>query len=328
MPYSLPRRALLGTTLALPMLARPALAQNSFPTRPLKLVVPFPPGGSTDVIGRIIAAALQEPLGQTVVVDNRPGASGIIGSSAVARSPADGYTLLFSNVASQGVMPGLAPNRVDYNLLDDFTHIGMIGVYWAVLLVNPGFPVKDLSGFIAEAKRSPGVIDFATSGIGSTPHLIGEMLKLETGIDITHVAYRGSGPALTAVIANEVPCMIDSMPSASAHLRSGALRGLAVSSGTRIAAFPDLPTFKEQGFPKLAVDNWYGISGPAGMPADATQRVASALALVLSKPDLQERFRGIGLEAKTMSGAPFRQFIGDQAKMWAETIHAAGIKPE
>jgi tripartite-type tricarboxylate transporter receptor subunit TctC len=319
------RRQWVGVALAAPTFLHRAEAQEAFPSRPIRLVVPFPPGGSTDVIGRIIAAALQARLGQSIIVENRPGAAGAVGSSAVVRAPADGYTLLFSNVASQGVMPAVAPRAVDYDPIESFTHIGMIGVYWAALVVHPSFPAQDLSGFVAEARRRPGKIDWATSGVGSTPHLLGEMMKLEAGIDIVHVPYRGSGPALTAVLANEVPAMFDSMPSVTPHLRSGALRALGVSSEERLSAFPDLPTFKEQGLAKMALDNWYGISGPPAMPAPVAQRIALAMEQSLSSSEVQERLRQIGLEAKTMSGAPFKRFIGDQYRVWSEAVKATGV---
>lgn len=324
MSLNLTRRAAIGAALAVPSIAR---AQDAtFPAHPIRLVVPFPPGGSTDVIGRVIAAALQDQLKQTVVVDNRGGASGTIGSAAVSRSPADGYTLLFSNVASQGVFPALSPANVAYDSVKDFTHIGMIGVYWAVLLVNPSFPAKTLAEFIAEAKKRPGEIDYATSGIGSSPHLFVEMLKNEAGIDIVHVPYRGAGPALGGVLANEVPAMGDSLPSASSHIRSGALRALGVSSPQRVASFPDVPTFAEQGFPKLAIDNWYGISAPPGLPAPVVTKLETALNNALRDPAVVERLRGLGLEPKIMNGDAFSGFIGDMLKLWQDIVRVANVR--
>ena len=331
MHSSLRRRTLIAGVLAAPALAvapRGAPAQDRYPSRPVRLVVPFPPGGSTDVIGRLAAAELQTRLGQAVVVENRPGASGSIGSAGVARSAPDGYTLLFSNVASQGVMPALSPQAVTYDPVNDFTHIGLIGVYWSTLLVHPSVPARTLAGFVAEAKRRPGQINFATSGIGSSPHLFTEILKVEAGIDIVHVPYRGSGPALTAVLANEVPAMADSLPSATPHIRSGALRALGVSSERRVAAFPELPTFAEQGYPKMALDNWYGISGPPGMPAPAVERVAEALNASLNDPAFAERLRQVGLEAKVMNGESFRRFIADMFEVWKETVRVSGVRAD
>jgi len=318
------RRIMLGASLAVPAIVS-ARAQDAFPTHPVRLVVPFPPGGSTDVIGRIIAAAMQERLKQTVVVDNRPGASGTVGSASVSRSPADGYTILFSNIASQGVMPALSPGNVPYDPVKDFTHIGMIGVYWAVLLVNPKFPAKTLAEFIAEAKKHPGEINFATSGIGSSPHLFVEMLKAEAGINIVHVPYRGAGPALSAILANEVPAMGDSLPSSTPHIRSGALRALGVSSAQRVPAFPNLPTFAEQGFPRMAIDNWYGISGPPDMPAPVVATLTAALNDSLKDPAVIERMRTLGLEPRIMNGEAFGSFIENMFALWKDTVRIANI---
>jgi tripartite-type tricarboxylate transporter receptor subunit TctC len=329
MKAALRRRVLLAGAAATPALAsvgRSALAQDQYPSRPIRLVVPFPPGGSTDVIGRIVGNELQKRLGQSVVVENRPGASGSIGSSAVSRAAPDGYTLLFSNVASQGVMPALSPQAVTYDPVGDFTHIGMIGVYWAALLVHPSFPARTLEEFVAEAKRRPGEINFATSGIGSSPHLFVEMLKAAAGINIVHVPYRGAGPALTAVLANEVPVMADSLPSATPHIRSGALRALGVSSAQRVAAFPDLPTFAEQGYPKMAIDNWYGISAPPGLPAPIVGQVAEALNASLRDPAVADRLRQVGLEAKVMNGDEFRSFIAGMFDIWKETVRVSGVQ--
>lgn len=330
MTSAIRRRSLLGGALALPasLASGPSLGQEVYPSRPIRLVVPFPPGGSTDVIGRIIANELQIRLNQPVVVENRGGASGAIASAAVSRMPADGYTLLFSNVASQGVMPALSPQAVTYDPVDGFTHIGMIGVYWATLLVHPSFPARTLEEFVAEARRRPGRINFASSGVGSSPHLFTEILKVEAGIDIVHVPYRGSGPALTALLANEIPAMADSLPSAAPHIRSGSVRALGVSSSQRVSAFPDLPTFAEQGYPKMAVDNWYGISGPPGMPAPVIARIASTLNDALSTPAVIERLQQVGCEAKVMNGDQFRSFIGDMLNLWKDTVRASGVRAE
>lgn len=323
------RRRILGGALAMPTLAiRPAGAQDRFPARPIRLIVPFPPGGSTDVIGRIVANELQTRLGQPVIVENRPGASGTIASAGLARERPDGYALLFSNVASQGVMPALSPQMVTFDPVDGFTHIGMIGVYWSTLLVNPSFPARTLAEFVAEAKRRPGQINFATSGIGSSPHLFTEILKIDAGIDIVHVPYRGSGPALTAVIANEVPVMADSMPSATPHIRSGGLRPLGISSKRRIAAFSDLPTFAEQGYPRMAIDNWYGISGPPGMPAPVVERIAESLNAALRAPEVMERLEQVGLEAKVMNGAEFRRFIAEMFAVWKDIVQTSGVRAD
>jgi tripartite-type tricarboxylate transporter receptor subunit TctC len=317
------RRAILAAPLA-----TPALAQDGFPNRPIRLVVPFPPGGSTDVVGRLVAAGLQQHLGQSVIVENRAGAQGGLASAALSRGVPDGYTLLLTNGSSQGILPALAPQAAPYDPVAGFTHIGLAGLYWGSLLVNPAFPARTLAEFIAEAKRRPGQINYATSGSGSSPHMFVELLKIEAGIDIVHVSYRGSGPALTAVLANEVPAMGDSLPSATPHIRSGALRPLGVSSAARVPAFPDVPTFAEQGFPRLAVDSWFGVAGPPGMAPAVTARIAQALEATMSDTALAERMAGMGFEAKPMSGEPFKDMVARLYALWAETVRVSGVKPE
>jgi tripartite-type tricarboxylate transporter receptor subunit TctC len=315
------RRALLAAPLAL---AAPALAQPAFPNRPIRLVVPFPPGGSTDVVGRIVAERLQAELGQPVAVDNRGGASGALGSAQLARMAADGYALLVSGVGSHGIVPAVNANP-GYDSMRDFTHIGMIGLFHSVLVVHPSFPARDLAGFVAEARRRPGAINYATSGNGSSNHLLGELLRLEAQAEIVHVPYRGAGPALQAVIANEVPAMFDSLPSAAPQIRGGTLRALAISARARLPALPDLPTFVEQGFPSLVVENWFGLSGPAGLPAPIAARLAAALGVVLRDPATVARLAELGLEAQPMEPAPFERFVAQNLAFWADAVTRAKV---
>lgn len=317
------RTALLAAAGA--ALARPAAAQD-FPNRPLRLVVPYPPGGSTDVIGRIAAQRLGEVLGQSVVVDNRGGASGAVGSQAVARMPADGYALIVSGVGSHGVVPAINP-APGYDAVTDFTHVGMLGLFHSVLVVNPAFPATTLQGFLEEARRRPGAINYATSGSGSSNHLMGELIRLEAKVDIVHVPYRGAGPALQAVLANEVPAMCDSLPSAAGHIRAGTLRALAVSSRQRLPALPDVPTFTELGLPKIVVENWFGISAPAGLPAPVLARLSAALDTMLRQPDLVARFAEIGFDAQPMAPEPFAKFVAADVAFWTDAVRRSGVKP-
>lgn len=315
----LTRRSLAG---ALAIVAGPAWAQ--LPARPIRLVVPFPPGGSTDVVGRIVAERLQAKLGQTVVVENRGGASGAVGSQAVARMPPDGLSLVVSGVGSHGIVPAVNPNA-GYDALRDFTHVGMLGMFHSVLVVHPSFPARDLGGFLAEARQRPGAINYATSGNGSSNHLLGELLRLEAGVEIVHVPYRGAGPALQAVLANEVPAMCDSLPSATPHIRAGSLRALAVSSRQRLPAFPDVPTFVELGLPNVVVENWFGISGPAGLPQPVVARLSAALSEVLTEPATATRLGEMGLDARPMPPAEFEGFVERNLAFWADAVRRAKV---
>ena len=303
-----------------------ATAQD-FPIKPVKLVVPFPAGGSTDVAGRIIAAKLGERLGQQIVVENKPGASGAVGSDAVARTPADGYTLVVSNVGSQGIGPSLFQN-ITYDVMRDFTHVGMIGTFTNMLVVHPQFEARTLAELVALAKKSPGKVQFATSGNASSNHLLGEMLKLAAGIDLLHVPYRGSGPALNAVIANQIPTMFDAVPSAAAHVAAGSLRALAVASPERLPQFPDVPTFRELGYGDLVIRNWVGISGPAGIPAPVVARLSPALAEALSQPDTRKRLNDVGLDATVMTPEAFADFLRKDLVMWKTVVEQAKVKAE
>jgi tripartite-type tricarboxylate transporter receptor subunit TctC len=315
------RAALTGAIL---LLARPAVGQDAFPSRPVRLVVPFPPGGSTDVVGRLVAQGLQERLGQPVVVENRAGNAGIIGSNAVKMAAPDGYTLVMSNIGSQGIAPFVYPS-VPYDTMRDFVHIGLMGTYYNVLLVNPAFPARTLAEFLAEARRRPGAINFATSGNGSSNHLLGELLKLEAGIDIVHVPYRGAGPALTATIGGEVPAMFDSIPSASAQIRAGNLRPLAVSAPRRLPYLSEVPTFTELGFPRLVASNWFGLSAPAGTPAPIISRLSQALNEALATPALSARLAEVGFDIVPMDPPEFTRFVADQLAFWSDIVRRAGV---
>ncbi|MBM3571093.1 MAG: tripartite tricarboxylate transporter substrate binding protein [Alphaproteobacteria bacterium] len=295
-----------------------------WPTKPVRLIVPFPAGGSTDVIGRIVAAKLGERMGQQFIVDNRAGASGTVGSESAARSPADGYTLLLTNIGSQGVGPAVFAS-VKYDTEKDFSHVAMIGTFTNALVVHPGFAAKSLGDLVALAKREPGKYNFATSGNGSTNHLLGEMLKLAAGIDLVHVPYRGAGPALADVLANQVPMMFDSLPSSAGHLKAGGLRALAVASAARLAALPDVPTFREQGFPDLVIENWFGISGPAGMAGDIVGKLAAEIKTVLGQADVVTKLAEIGLQARWTGPAEFSTFIKRDLAMWKDVVARAKV---
>ena len=320
------RAVALGTVLAAGLtLAAGQAAAQAWPSKPVRLVVPFPAGGSTDVVGRVVAQELSLRLGQQVVVDNRPGASGTVGSEAAARMPADGYTLLLSNVGSQGVGPALFPS-VKYNTMADFTHIGMIGTFTNVVLVNTGLPVKTVGELVALAKKSNGKLSYATSGHGSTNHFLGELFNHHAGVKIVHVPYKGSGPALNDLIGKQIDMMYDSLPSAAQHIKSGTVRAIGMASAERVAAFAEVPTLKESGLGKLVISNWFGLSAPARVPPEVVARLSTELKAVLSQPATVARLAELGLVAQSMTPEQFSSFVAADLASWVDAVRETGIK--
>ena len=319
----LSRRKLVAASLAL---AFPAKAQ-SWPSKPIKLVVPFAPGGTTDVIGRVIGEYLGRRLGQNIVVENRPGKGATIGASQVAKAAPDGYTLVISNVAAMAVSPTLYGD-LDYDPVRDFTHITLASFNPSVLVVHPDFVARTLADYIAYARANPDKLAYATAGPGSSNHILGVLLAQVTGTRLVHVPYRGAGPAMQDTIAGIVPSMLDSLPSAAPHIKAGKVRALAVSGEARNAAFPDVPTMKEQGFPELVSYSWFGLSGPAKLPAPIVERIAREMQAVLKDPDVVRRWQDIGAESSTRTPAEFTEFVKAEVAKWAPAIKASGAKPE
>lgn len=317
------RRTLaLGAALGM---ARPIAAQTAWPARPLRLVVPFAPGGTTDVVGRIVAERLALRLGQPVVVENRPGAGATLGAQQVARAEPDGHTLLVSSSTSHGVSPALYPN-LTYDPLADFTHVAMIARSPSVLLVNPASPVRSLADFAAAA-RAAGEVRFAVAGIGTSSHLAGVRLAMALGVRTESIPYRGAGPALTDLIAGIVPAMLDSLPSAGPQVRAGALRALAVSGAERAPSFPDLPTLREGGLDVVSYA-WFGISGPAGLPAPVTARLAAEIRAVLHEPATRARLEELGGAPPDTTPEGYTAFIRDELASFAPLVRAAGLRPQ
>lgn len=318
-------KTLIGSAaVALTCFANPALAQ-AWPNKAIRLVVPFPAGGSTDVVGRVIAQELSTRLNQQVFVDNRPGASGTIGSEAVARMAPDGYTLLLTNVGSQGVGPSIFPS-VKYDTVNDFSHIAMIGTFPNVLIAHPSVPAKTVGEFVALAKKTRDRLNYATSGNGSTNHFMGEMLKFYAGIDLVHVPYKGSGPALTDVVGKQIEYMFDSLPSAAQHIKAGTVRPLAVSSAERSPAYPNVPTFRESGYDKIVITNWFGLSAPAKTPAAIVERINTEMKAILAKPDVVTRLDGLGFSAQVMSAEQFTRFVAADVEAWRNAVKNTGIE--
>ena len=320
------RRSLLVASAATAV-ALPARAQAPWPSKPIKLVVPYAPGGSTDVVGRVIAEYLGQRLGQNIVVENRPGKGASIGTSQVAKAAPDGYTLVVSNISSFAIAPPLYGD-LDYDPVNDFTHITLASFNPSVLVVNPDFPAKTLAEYVAYAKANPDKLAFATSGPGSSNHILGTMLGLTSGTKLVHIPYRGAGPAMQDVIAGNVPSMFDSLPSAAPHIKAGKVRALAVSGEKRNPSFPDVPTMKESGFPDLVSYSWFGLSGPAKLPAPIVERLATEMQVVLKEPAVIKRWADIGAESSTMTPAEYTAFVKTELEKATAAVKASGAKPE
>ena len=303
-----------------------ALAQD-YPTKALRMVLSFPPGGGTDAIARPLAQRMARSLGQPVIIDNRPGANGILALELVATSPADGHTMILSNVGPIAMNPGLYA-KLPYDPIKSFAPVTLVGSAQYVLLVHPSTSITSLKEFLVLARKRPGAINYATTGVGSTPHLAGELLKNLAGIDIVGVQYKGGGPALIAVMSGEVSMYFASMPSALPHMKGGRLLGLAVSGAKRASAAPELPTVAEAGVRDFEVDGWYGVMAPAGTDAARINRIVSVVHEALEEPELREQFRREGIDVVYSSPEQFSSYIKREIGKWSRIIRASSIKAE
>jgi tripartite-type tricarboxylate transporter receptor subunit TctC len=319
------RRAVLGLLGSLPLaLPGPAAAQN-YPNRPIRLIVPYPAGGPTDVVARIVANGLSAKLRQSVVVENRPGgAAGTVGGRIVVSADPDGYTLLVSQVGSLTIAPSLY--KLDYDTLRDLAPIAIVAVSPEILTVNPAVPANSLAEFVAYAKANPGKLNFGSPGTGTIPHIIGEQLQLATGTKITHVPYRGAAPAVTDLLAGRVQLMIDSTSVLLTHIVSGKLHGLAITSERRIPQLPAVPTFTEAGYPQLTESLWTGLLAPAGTPAAIIGTLSAAINDVLKTPEVRQAYARLEVETQTVTPDQFKAFMAAETKKWAQVVSAAGLK--
>ena len=296
------------------------------PNKPVRLIVPFPPGGTVDVIGRIVASRLPERLGQQVVVDNRGGANAIIGTDLAAKAAPDGHTLLIVP-AGHAITPSVM-RKLPYDTLKDFAAIGLIGNGAYVLVVNPAVPAKTVSEFVALAKARPGQLNYAFTGYGNATHLAGELFKVLTGVDIVGIVYKGGGPALTDVMGGQVPAFFSGVASGAAQIQAGKLRALGVTTTRRSAALPDVPTIAEAGVPGYEVDGWYGLLAPKATPAAVIRRFNVELAAVLSSDEMKERLLAAGIDARASSPAEFHDRIARDITRWSEVVKKARIAVE
>ena len=313
------------TLVVLALLLTPlAFAQDSYPSRPIKLIVPFPPGGATDIVGRLMAQKLQEALGQPVVVENKAGAGSNIGSEQVAKAAPDGYTLLLGTIANATNMS--IYKNMPYDTLRDFAPVTQTMAAPSVLVVTNALPANNLKELIALAKVQPGKLSFASSGAGGSPHLAGELLKLRAGIDLIHVPYKGAAPALVDVVSGVVSMGFKTALSAIPHMQSGKLKPLAVAATRRLAQIPNVPTMAEAGLPDFEVSSWNGVLAPARTPPEVIARLNQELVRILATQDVKDRFAAQAAEPVGSTPEQFRAYIRSEIDKWAQVVRASGAK--
>ena len=320
--------ALLALALLAPAMvgAQPKSALSAYPERPIRLIVPFAPGGSTDAAARIIGQKLTELWGQQVLIDNRPGATGIVGSELVARANPDGYTILFGTIGSHSVNVSLF--MLSYDPVKDFEPITMTAAVGNVLVVNSKSSIRSVKELIAAAKQKPGEPTFGSSGIGGAPHLTGEFFALQTGTKLTHIPYKGGGPAMADLVAGNLTMSFASMTSALPFIKDGRLRPLAVSSRARSALLPEVPTMIEAGLPDFEVRDWQGLLAPRGTPKPVIDKLAAGVIGLLKQPDTVERFGVLGMDIIASTPDEFRKALGTEIVRWAKVVKEANIRAD
>ena len=313
--------------LALSLAACALAAAQDYPSRPVRIIVPYPPGGPTDVIVRVVGNRLSESLGQPVIIENRAGASGMIGAELVAKAAPDGYTLLV-NPSIHVILPSLVA-KMPFDAIKDFTHITLLVSVPLFLVVNNALPVKNVKDLIAYAKANPGKLNFASSSGGSSSQLAGEQFKLFAGVEMQHIPYKGSTPALTDVMGGQVQMMFDSTPSAMPFVKSGRLRALAVTTAKRTLAAPDIPSMAEAGLPGFDHSNWYGVWGPQGMPREVVAKLSAAIAATMQKKDVRDKLVELGADpVDGVSPAQFEAYAQSELARFAKIVKQAGVKLE
>jgi len=312
-----------AAVLAAATLSCGAAWPQAWPSKPVRVVVPFAPGGTADTLGRLVASKLGETLKENFVIENRGGAGGVVGSELVAKAAPDGYTLVVSGVASHCIAPAMSKS-FPFDPLRDFTHIALFGGPPGVLVINPSLPAKDLKQFIAYAKAENGKLAYGSPGNGTQGHLIAEQLKQVAGIEMTHVPYKGASLAVADLIAGHLPVTSTTLTTAAAQIKAGRARALAVSSLKRVPEFPDVPTFAELGYPELSASIWFSLSGPAGISPEIVNRLNAEVRRALRLPDVRERLRPEGIEPGDLDPQQFAAFMAAELKRWAPIVRASG----
>jgi tripartite-type tricarboxylate transporter receptor subunit TctC len=312
------RRQALLTTLAACAAPLGARAQSDWPNKPIRLVVPYAPGGSSDTLGRLLGRYLQDALKQNVVVENRSGAGGMIGSQAVSKTAPDGYTLVISGIGSHVIAPVEATNTFD--TMKDFSHIALLGGPPLALVVNAELPVKDVKGFIAHVNSSPKGLSWGSPGQGTHGHLTGELFRQANKLNMVHISYKGAGPAVADLLGNQIPAACMTLSSCNAHVDTGKLRLLAVSSAKRVAAYPDTPTLAELGYPQLTGTTWFSVSGPPGMPPAIVDKLNAEIRRGLQSPSVKAAMAAESMESGDYDAAGFTRFVAAEIARWTPAI--------
>jgi tripartite-type tricarboxylate transporter receptor subunit TctC len=315
-------KRILATLLLLPCLA---LAQG-YPVRPVRIIVPFPPGGATDVMARVIAQKLSEFWGQQAVVDNKPGASGTIGSDLVAKSAADGYTLLLQG--TQHAINLSIYKQLPYDTLRDFTPVAYIAIAPFLLVLHPSVPANSVTELIAYIKSKPGGVNYGSSGVGGAAHLAGEMFKTAAGVELTHIPYKGAAPAMADLLGAQVPMVFDPIPTSLPHVRGGRIKALAITSAKRTPLMPEVPTVAESGLPGFEVAAWFGLYAPAATPADIVNKLNADVNRVLQLPEVKEKFAALGADSAAMTPDQFALHLRAEIAKFAKAIKESGAKAE
>ena len=312
-------KAALGAAL-LPSLAHQAWAQE-WPAKPVRIIAPFPAGGTTDIVGRLLAQHFSEHFNQSFVLDNKSGAGGVIGSDLVAKAAPDGATLLISGIASHVIAP--AVSKTPYHPVDSFTHIALLGGPPSVLAVHTEVPAKTVREFVTYAQGEAKGVSWGSSGTGTHAHLVGELLREATRLNMVHIAYKGGAPAMADLIGKQIPATVTALSSALPHLRSGRIRALATTARTRVAELPDVPTFAEAGYPQLTATTWFSLSGPAGMPVAMVAQINTEVRRALRTPRIRERLIAEGIEPGDLDAAAFTQYVRSEIARWTPLAKAA-----
>lgn len=302
-------------------------AQQAYPTKPIRMICPFPPGGTTDVVARLVAQKLTEAWGQQVVVDNRPGAGGIIGTEIVAKAAPDGYTVLLGSITTHAVNPALY-KKLNFDPVKDFAPVSLVVSSPQLLAVHPSVAAKSVKESIALAKAKPGQLNYASAGTGTSPHLTFELFKSIAGIDVVHVPYKGTGPAITDLIGGQVQMMITGVVALMPHVKSGKLRGLGVTSAKRVAALPDLPTIVESGIPGFDVSSWFGVFLPGGTPKPIVAKMNAEIRNILEVPEVRQRLIGQGADPASNTPEEFAAYVKAEMARWGKVVRDTGAKAD
>lgn len=304
-----------------------AAAPQGYPTKPIRMVCPFPPGGTTDLVARLVAQRLSEAWGEQVIVDNRAGAGGIIGTETVAKAAPDGYTMLLGSITTHAVNPALY-KKLDFDPIKDFIPVSLVVSSPQLLAVHPSVPVKSVKELISFAKAKPGQLNYASAGVGTSPHLTFELFKSMAAIDVAHVPYKGTGPAITELVGGQVQMMITGVVALMPHIKSGKLRGLAATSEKRVAALPDLPTIAESGIPKFDVSSWFGVFLPAGTPKPIVTKMNGEIRKILAAPDVRKRLIDQGADPASSTPEQFAAYVKSEMARWGKVVRDTGARAD